>query len=590
MYTGGIDFRKNMEGAIAGYAHIRPHLRASHQFVIAGHMLDSERMALERHAGSLGVAGRVVFPGFVPDDLLRDLYQSCDLFIFPALYEGLGLPILEAMRCGAPVIVSNRSSTRELVEVPEARFDPGDPVDMARCMDRALIDSEFRETLARYSIKRSAEFTWERVAEVTAGCYNDLASPGRRNSVVKGRARLAVCTPYPPQESGIADYTKVFIEALAQRHPVQIDVVVNGDLHSYAKPAHKDIDIISIRQFRWLANMGHYDSIVYAMGNSPFHDYIYELQKEFQGSLWLHDVRLSGFYRWYFGERLGRDISKLPEELTRWASRYPSNRGDVLMRDMATQHRQGIYLAGEMANRADNIIVGSQFSKEALIIDTGVHAPVYVIPHASLSTNGTGDVYTTHAGTDAPFGLPASSSVAVSIGIVGPPKCAESIVDAFALLASGRQNLVLTFVGPVDPPYQRALESRAIGLSTGQIIFTGYVDEGELEAWLAKARCAVQLRFPTNGESSGAVMRCLTAGIPTIVSDHGPMRELPDDSVVKVPAPVEPQALADVMLRLLESDDACARLRDGALRYADEVSLERVVNLFWNKVLSPSRA
>jgi glycosyltransferase involved in cell wall biosynthesis len=93
------------------------------------------------------------------------------------------------------------------------------------------------------------------------------------------------------------------------------------------------------------------------------------------------------------------------------------------------------------------------------------------------------------------------------------------------------------------------------------------------------------MRFPTGGESSGAVMRCLAAGVPTIVTDHGPLRELPDDAAVKVPAQVEPDVLAQTISGLLADDEASARLREGALRHAHEASFEAVADQFWTKVL-----
>ncbi len=83
-------------------------------------------------------------------------------------------------------------------------------------------------------------------------------------------------------------------------------------------------------------------------------------------------------------------------------------------------------------------------------------------------------------------------------------------------------------------------------------------------------------------------MSCLAAGIPTIVSDHGPLRELPDDAVAKVAAPVEPAVLADALLRLLSDDQARERLRRGALRYGQEVSFEAVADQFWKEVLCAS--
>ena len=129
-------------------------------------------------------------------------------------------------------------------------------------------------------------------------------------------------------------------------------------------------------------------------------------------------------------------------------------------------------------------------------------------------------------------------------------------------------------------------ERRATNLAIGErVLFPGYVDEDEFDAWLAACRCAVQLRFPSNGESSAAILHCLAAGVPTIVSDHGPLRELPDEAAIKVPAQVEPAELANDMQKIVSNQALRLRLRDGALRYAKTVSMEAVADRLWTEVL-----
>ncbi len=84
-----------------------------------------------------------------------------------------------------------------------------------------------------------------------------------------------------------------------------------------------------------------------------------------------------------------------------------------------------------------------------------------------------------------------------------------------------------------ESTYRRELERRISerGIED-RLRFTGYVEEAEFDSWLAAARCAIQLRVPAHVESSGVVMRCVAAGVPTIVSDHGALRELPDDAIL----------------------------------------------------------
>ena len=586
MFTHEFGKRKNLEGAIEGYARLPKDLRDGSQLVIIGHGVESDYAGLVAHAKKNRVKERVIFPGLVPDDLLRDLYRACDLLIFPSLYVGRGLPVLEAMRCRAPTFVSDRPALDELVEIDDARFDPEDPADIARLMERTLTDGDFQRYLREYGLQQSMKFTWDRVAQVTADCYREVGASTvqRRISPIERTRFVAFCTPLPPEHSDVADYGGNFLQALCNRHPVRVDVVVKGDPESYVPQNHRAINLVSARQFRWLAEHGHYDDIIYCMGNSPLYGLNYELLKERPGIVWLHDVRLTDFYQWYY-RRSGRDRSTLPHELRPWADRYPDYESGLLTRDTLTKHEQGIYLAGEVASYAQKIVVNSRFSRELVELESGGSVPVIALPYAAPPANGAppSESWPLLASK---YGLDQFASLVICNGYITPLKCPEAVIDAFAAAASADRSLALAFVGPCEPEYQRQLEQRASQLGIqDRVLFTGYVDEAELDSWLAAACCAIQMRFPTGGESSGAVMRCLAAGVPTIVTDHGPLRELPDDAAVKVPAQVEPDVLAQTISGLLADDEACARLREGALRHAHEASFEAVADQFWTKVL-----
>ncbi len=151
-------------------------MRRKFQLVFVGQGMETDIRQLTDYARKNGVEDRLVLPGLVSDAVLRDLYQGCDLFIFASRYEGLGLPVLEAMRCGAPVIISNRPAMNELIQIDDAQFDPEDSTDIARVMQRALTDAEFQGRLREYGLRHSREFTWARVAQVSADCYREVVA------------------------------------------------------------------------------------------------------------------------------------------------------------------------------------------------------------------------------------------------------------------------------------------------------------------------------------------------------------------------------------------------------------------------------
>jgi len=156
LYTGGIDHRKNVEGMIRAFALLPPELRQSHQLAIVCSIQPASRDALMRLAKQVGLdAADVVCTGFVPDEDLLALYNLCRLFVFPSWHEGFGLPVLEAMRCGAPVIGANTSSVPEVIGWDDALFDPKSDDAIANQMQRGLTDDSYRQALIEHG-KRQA--------------------------------------------------------------------------------------------------------------------------------------------------------------------------------------------------------------------------------------------------------------------------------------------------------------------------------------------------------------------------------------------------------------------------------------------------
>jgi len=126
---------------------------------------------LKELAQSLGVAGDVRFAGWLPRAELDDLYAAATCFVFPSLYEGFGLPVLEAMARGVPVATSGRASLAEVAGDAALTFDPEDERAIAAAIEEMLADAELRERLRAAGLERAAGFNWERAAELTVASY-----------------------------------------------------------------------------------------------------------------------------------------------------------------------------------------------------------------------------------------------------------------------------------------------------------------------------------------------------------------------------------------------------------------------------------
>jgi glycosyltransferase involved in cell wall biosynthesis len=127
-----------------------------------------------RRLHELEMEGQVALLGFVPDDDLPALYSAADLFVFPSLYEGFGLPALEAMACGTPVIASNTSSLPEVVGDAGLLVDPHDTSGLAAAMEQVLADEWLRAEMRAKGIERAKTFTWEKTAHETLRVYAEV--------------------------------------------------------------------------------------------------------------------------------------------------------------------------------------------------------------------------------------------------------------------------------------------------------------------------------------------------------------------------------------------------------------------------------
>lgn len=158
---GTLEPRKNFVRLIEAYA--RMPRRDEFELVIAGGkgwLYDEILNAPER----LGVKDCVHFPGFVPDEDLAAIYSACAVFVYPSLYEGFGLPVLEALTCGAAVITSNTSSLPEVAGDAAMMVDPRDIDALAAALEQLLGDEELRAELIRRGIEQAKKFSWEKSA------------------------------------------------------------------------------------------------------------------------------------------------------------------------------------------------------------------------------------------------------------------------------------------------------------------------------------------------------------------------------------------------------------------------------------------
>lgn len=169
LYVGGISPHKNIETLVKAFAAVRREGGLDDvRLIIVGDLVRDSfhtcygelRTLIER----LDLSDAVLFPGFVPDEDLVHLYAACQAFVLPSFLEGFGLPVVEAMACGAAVVASNVGSLPEIVDRAGELFDPHEVAALADCLKRVLSDSAYRRELQTRSRQRAADFSWEKAA------------------------------------------------------------------------------------------------------------------------------------------------------------------------------------------------------------------------------------------------------------------------------------------------------------------------------------------------------------------------------------------------------------------------------------------
>ena len=191
LYPSGSDGRKNNEALIRAFALLPEALRAAHQLVIAGELPALMANHLRHVAGQLGIGGRLLLTGYLPDEVMVALDQATALLCFPSLIEGFGLPVAEALACGAVAVVADIESLADLVG-PAARFDPGDDRAIAAAIERGLTDGALRQRCRAEA--EATHTTWDDVADRVAAVYERaLAARARGRPVRRGRGGPGRC-------------------------------------------------------------------------------------------------------------------------------------------------------------------------------------------------------------------------------------------------------------------------------------------------------------------------------------------------------------------------------------------------------------
>jgi len=550
LYTGGIDHRKNIEGLIEAFSILPRDIISKTQLVIVCSVQQVVRERLIASAKSFGLpTNSVILTGFVPEDDLLSLYNLCKLFVFPSLYEGFGLPVLEAMCCGAVVVAANTSSIPEVIGFDRALFNPSDKRAIAEKITEGLINDDFRQAFRAHAVEQVKRFSWEQSGRRTWAAVrkvfqnSSVPSPFAETHITT-RPRLAYISPLPAMKSGIADFSAELLPELARLY--DIDLVASGDINfPWANGASK---VVSVQDFS--ENAERYERVLYHFGNSEFHSHMFDLAQKIPGIVVLHDFFLSGVHHYMQAHQVRKN--SFVEEM--YSSHCYAGLAFLSSNGVDEAVRKYPCCYSTLSN-ALGIISHSEFAKTlgenfygGDILATWKTAPLArTLPQLSSRKDAR-----------ARLGLTDRDLLICSFGIIASTKLSHRILAVWERLrASEVQSIHLIFVGEANGEYGAALSSNiAKKKAVGTAKITGWVSQSTYRDYLAAADIAVQLRGISRGETSASVLDCMAAGLSTVVNANGSMAELPTDTVIMIPDDFSDDELLEALKKLAQSAEA----------------------------------
>jgi glycosyltransferase involved in cell wall biosynthesis len=391
-----------------------------------------------------------------------------------------------------------------------------------------------------------------------------------RDSPTK-RPRVACFTPLSPVASGISYYSEDLLPVLARA--VDVDVFVDGYAPTEgAMLRAAGVRVRDGREFARAQRAAAYEAVIYQMGNSPAHAYMYDLALREPGIVVLHDVVLHHLRLWMAVNKGRARRREYAEDLARLYGPSGAELARAVLRGQTPATLFDYPLVEPVIDAARAVIVHNASSAERVqglrpsarvrVVPMGV--PLPQLPPRDEARER--------------LGVAPEAFVVVSHGHVNPYKRLDVALRAFRRLLDERPDAQFLIAGSVAPQLATSLDRqvRYLGLG-GRVRRTGFISPETVDDLLSAADCCVNLRYPSAGETSASLLRIMGAGLPVLVSDAGSFRELPDGCCAKIPVGLIEEALLAEYLIVLARDEALRASIGAAARefVAEQHSMER---------------
>lgn len=529
MYTGGIDFRKNIEASIKAYTKIEKQLFEKYQYVIVCKITKEQQEEFNIIIKDLKIPkNKVIFTNFVTDQELNFLYNKSDLFIFPSIYEGFGLPVLEAMTCGTAVIGSNVSSVPEIIGREDCMFNPSNIDEISQTINNILNNQNLKTQLENYFYNRAKEFSWNKSANTTIEAYQEILN---EDSKIIKKLKVAFFTPLPNKRSGISDYSLELLPFLSKY--MDIDIYIDDDYQVDDDYLNYNFNIYSYKVFE--SKKDEYETLIYQFGNSEFHKYMYDIALKNSGIIVLHDFFLSGLVNYI------AHTTNNPEFFFDNLKYSHGNKGQQYINDIKSykldvaQTIKDLPINKKIIDSAKAIIVHSDYTKTLFKKyyedDYNIHKINQLIKTPSRKTINNKKKYKEI------LNLNNDDIIISAFGHISESKQYDFILEALCKANLFKNNNIkLVFVGNfVSDIYKTKIENIIKKYNVANdIITTGFASNEQYRHYLLASDIGINLRTDSRGETSRALLMNMAYGLPTIINDYASFSEIPDETACKV--------------------------------------------------------
>lgn len=513
--VSGDDVRKNNEALIKSYALLPETIKKQLQLVIVCSLSKETLDKLTSLIKSNKLFGRVVLTNYVDDSTLDVLYNHATAFAFPSLYEGFGLPLIEAYNYNLPTLTSNSSSLKEIGEKASILVDPTS-VDSIRLGLLKLLDKSNWPKMIEAGNKVAAFYNWDDISKKMIDIFSNMF-PSKDVSNLK---RFAVFCPLPPIKSGISDFSVGLINELSEHNFV--DVFIDGYQPKVCFNSH--VRILNVSSF----NYSMYDRVVYEMGCSEYHSYMIPFILKYKGIIEMHDCYYSALLD-YIRKNTNSLFNVILENFGKILT---SKKEKLTPIELKEKYWSEDYLFKILINSGDSFIVHNNYAKEKILKER--IAKIITIPLAAyykLEKFNKGEARKK-------LKLSESEWIFSSLGFVTISKRPLELLKAFSMFLNTNHlaNAKLFFIGSIDKSAESVFysEVKKLRLPDNKVCITNFVDRNTYNLFLSSIDLNFNLRSIYNGESSAVLSDLSYLGIPNIIEKIGVFDEIPDNCAKKI--------------------------------------------------------